>query len=612
MLDNTEPGFLWDLFRTFLSMFDRIIYQLLVWIYEVFFAVSRYEIFKTDTITALFNRVFLILGIFMLFKLAFSLLSSIVNPDQLTDKEKGFGKIVTRVLMMIALLMVLLPLNIPNPSNTFEEKLNSHGLLFGTLYTMQDRVLSSNVIGKIVLNNQEQLPEDPNDPNKTQADLQGDSLKDAGNTVATTVYKAFFYPNPSCETVRGKTTYSKNISVQSLISLINEPCGSGDVYSYSYMPVISFVAGGFLVFIILGFTVDIAIRAIKLSVLRVIAPVPIVTYIDPKSAKDGAFANWVKTLTSTYIDLFIRLVIIYFVIFTVNELTKNFPAPEEENFIINSLTMVFVIIGAFFFAKQAPKFFKDMLGVKGGSSNIGLAGMLGGTAALIGGAGLAGAGAAMMANANGAADAVGQGKQFTGGWAAGRDLAAQLRTGDKNAKGGIVNRMQQGAVHRAGERMASRYGLTEDNVQFAKDNMYKTAEEAGLAKDTYDRFTGGKMSAAEEAGLASHFGHFDTATGNMVMDDNERERARKYLYDDMSNKESAAGRAKAKYEKADKARESLVGSDNVRDKYDPGYRARRRQNQAEARRNAARPAGSSYTEPANHTRGSDHFNSRPV
>ena len=61
--------------------------------------------------------------------------------------------------------------------------------------------------------------------------------------------------------------------------------------------------------IMLFFTVDVAIRAIKLGILRIIAPIPIISYVDPKSAKDGSFNNWLKALISTFAELFIKTAI---------------------------------------------------------------------------------------------------------------------------------------------------------------------------------------------------------------------------------------------------------------------------------------------------------------
>ena len=116
------------------------------------------------------------------------------------------------------------------------------------------------------------------------------------------------------------------------------------------------------------------------------------------------------------------------------------------------------MLGLFFFAKMAPKFIKDALGLKGlGMSNVGLSGILGGGAMLGGGikngirnaknegtsllAGAlkgAGAGFAMgaMNGFNASVQGYNQGKpQSLGGtWSQNRALMRQITTGDKNAK----------------------------------------------------------------------------------------------------------------------------------------------------------------------------------
>lgn len=563
MMDNITPNFLWDFLRSILSLLDRVAYQLLAWIYEIFFNVARNEVFSDETIMNFFDRVFIIIGIFMLFKLAFSLLNSIVNPDMLTDKEKGFGKITVRIVTVLALITVLMP-TAPadfNPNNASEEekrtysyKIKTHGLLFGTLYTLQDRILEGNAIGKLILGS-----------STTGGTDQSNEVQSSGNNMASTVLKAFVYPNMdedsqnSCKETPAfynQVWKKSTVTPGEILNLINEECdsvGGEKRYAYSYMPLISTAVGIVLLFIIFSFTIDVAIRSIKLSVLRLIAPIPIISYIDPKSAKDGAFAAWTKTLSSTYLDLFLRLIVIYFAIYVVNELTRHPPTIEGDNFIIKSLVLVFLIVGAFFFAKQAPKFFKDMLGIKGqGSGSVGLSGLLGGTAALIGGAGLAGAGAVALGNMNAAAEAAGQGKSFNGAWSQGSDAAARLKTGDKNARGGFVNRLQQRATLSANRRAARKLGLTQDTLDRAKANMFDAQAEAAKAQDTYDRFNKGAMSDAEMSGLASQFGHFDTSSGQMVMNDTEKQQARAYLYNDVANKQSAAGKAESNYKKADR------------------------------------------------------------
>ena len=114
------------------------------------------------------------------------------------------------------------------------------------------------------------------------------------------------------------------------------------------------IIGGFVFslvmgIIVLGFTVDVAVRSIKLAVLRIIAPVPIISYITPGAEKDGAFGNWVKTLTSTYLDLFIRLAVISFGAYIIVMLMDSDGGlnvlTTSTNWFTSSLATIFVILG---------------------------------------------------------------------------------------------------------------------------------------------------------------------------------------------------------------------------------------------------------------------------
>ena len=44
-----------------------------------------------------------------------------------------------------------MPISIPNPKNEYEIQINNNGLLFGTIYSLQRRILSNNTIGRLVL-----------------------------------------------------------------------------------------------------------------------------------------------------------------------------------------------------------------------------------------------------------------------------------------------------------------------------------------------------------------------------------------------------------------------------------------------------------------------------
>ena len=59
-----------------------------------------------------------------------------MDPDRLTNKDAGMGKIITRIVTMLAMFTAIIPLNIPYAEEgSYNAYLNENGLLFGTLYS---------------------------------------------------------------------------------------------------------------------------------------------------------------------------------------------------------------------------------------------------------------------------------------------------------------------------------------------------------------------------------------------------------------------------------------------------------------------------------------------
>ena len=142
-----------DAFRLLFSALDRVFYSLLGLVYELFFNVASADILSNETVMTFFGRVQLILGVFMLFQLAMTILKGIVNPDSFTDAKSGAGNLVTRIITSLVLLTLLVPINIPNPGNEYEAQVNNNGVLFGTLYSLQHRLLANNTLGKLIFGN---------------------------------------------------------------------------------------------------------------------------------------------------------------------------------------------------------------------------------------------------------------------------------------------------------------------------------------------------------------------------------------------------------------------------------------------------------------------------
>ena len=428
------PNFLNDALRSIFSALDSLGYFLLDAVYNIFFTVANANIFQGVTINTFYSRVQLILGVFMIFKLSITLLQMIINPDMYKDKQKGAGSLVTRIAVILVLLSLIVPIeNVPDPDNSLNQQISNNGILFGFLYQIQNSVIKDNVLGKLVLGS--------NVDNTEETGTELDNMGDVGSQLAATVAKAFIRPtlsssadedeitamkgndgnsyqeNIACNGGEADPYFNSSLTAGTLIDHINDTCDSdddGEVYVFNYAIIGGLICSLIMVFIILGFTIDVAVRAVKLAILRLIAPIPIISYIDPSQGKDGAFNNWVKTLTSTYLSLFVRLIIIYFGAYLIILLTNSsddFSILQTSTSVFTSFfATIFIIIGILMFMKEAPKFFQDMLGIKGDGKLFSGIGTILGAAALTGGI----AGSFATNYRAGRDEAIEDGKRFAG------------------------------------------------------------------------------------------------------------------------------------------------------------------------------------------------------
>lgn len=408
MTDFMSPGIISDAIRTVFTFFDNIFFWLLQGVYQVFFNVSTAELFSNALIRDFYYRCQLVIGVFMLFKLSVTILEGIMDPARVTDKKAGAGKIISRIITSLVILALITPINIPNPQNKWEKQVNNNGLLFGALYSLQERILSNNTIGKLVLGTTDGV---------TDADEQGQTLSESANQFAGQILRGFFrinvVPEPDdgydvetgqdpevnkdyrfCDFTEEQEQFYNTATPAELLSAVNDTCeidsnsswfqelgekissilfGKETYYRYSYSPLAGIVALIISIILIL-YTIDVAIRALKLAILRLIAPIPIISHMSI-SAKEGkgedAFSSWVRSLTSTYLELFIRLAIMYFVIYLINDMIANGIVINTGTGLVGILSFVFIVIGIFIFARQAPKFIEHSLGMKGSAGAIG-------------------------------------------------------------------------------------------------------------------------------------------------------------------------------------------------------------------------------------------------
>ncbi len=367
----TERSIGINLIINFLAALDSVAYTVFGWIIQGIFDIANAKVLDSAVYESFEDRIYILLGIFMLFKITVSLLGYLVNPEKIADKEKGMGKMITRTIVVLCMLIGL-----------------------PTVFNLMDRVQEPlfKALPRIIIG-------------QSSADEVGNEMESVADTISWQLFKLSLGE----ETAENMESNHIN-TVAGAISVLTEPDPSDNSkYKYRYYPIIGMVIAIAMTVVLIGIAVDVAIRTFKLVILRMMAPIPIISYIDPKSAKDGAFASWVKMLVSTWADLFIKLGILYFVLFMIDEvvLGKKFEIISDIGWIRNATVVAFLIIGLIFFAKQAPKFITDALGIKqkeggglfGGLAKVAAAGAIG--AGAIGSAAAAGRASYLADETNG-------------------------------------------------------------------------------------------------------------------------------------------------------------------------------------------------------------------
>lgn len=341
----------------FLLWLDQSVYWFAAQCYQLFMKLSTAQIFTDDFFSSFAKRIYAILGVFMLFYLVYALLNAIVDPDKLTN-DKGAGKIAVNLIISLTLLGLL-----PN--------------IFDLAYRMQNFVLSSNLLGAMILGS------DVVDVSDSESVKENnESLIRFGDYASFTVLNSFLNPenvNPTLDDGYNWYGIKKEILEEGKwenLTLLSNAVSNGisiggENVVLTYRPIVSTAAGIFLIYMLLSFTLDLGVRVVKFAFYELLAPIPIVLRIIP--SKKGTFDKWLKQTLSVYFEVFVRVGLMYIAIYFINAITTNNTLMEMwTKSTSGKLALAIIIIGVFAFAKQAPKIISDVLGIDTGGLKLGI------------------------------------------------------------------------------------------------------------------------------------------------------------------------------------------------------------------------------------------------
>ena len=425
-----------------LLTFDTIIYGLIGGAFKVFIAVAEARLLTSEAYYDIAGRVYMLVGVMMLFVLSYSILRAIIDPDQATKGELG-PKMIQRIIIAVVGLAL-------TPA------------IFNLLYQAQGLFIEKDVLAQIFFKSNQDLAlkdKDGNaivtDPDTGKALVIDDQIKTIGGSVtANSIWQAFFQPaegfkaediktdadqyfadatlgwigcgagaiasaalatgvlvipvigwiasplimgatvvtciNAASKTKAAQTTSQatggKDLTLEQAYTLTSGG-GSFSIYvaflnnfvekkEISYLYLISTICGLFVLYSFVSFTIDMGIRAAKLAYLQIVAPVPLVMQVIPKY-KD-TFTKWYKSVFSAFAEVFIRISVVYIVVYVICHLTDMFSsiskgfANSDLNTIEVALAYAALIIGLIAFCRKAPNIIQQTLGISGGDLKFGL------------------------------------------------------------------------------------------------------------------------------------------------------------------------------------------------------------------------------------------------
>lgn len=459
---DTEVGlqtnsFIMDALRSVGATIDSLIYFLLSFLSELFFYICDLEFSGDGIVEKIISRIWLIIGVVMLFFLSFEIIKMIISPDASNSKNTGLTKLISRIVIAVLLLV-------------------SVNAIFTEARQIQQLVVSENVIGKILGFNTEKIE-------------TGYKKEHTGVEFSKAVFYPLFFDdqvsndgNKICDTsVEG---YLDSLLVPSswlsISRIVNEKdvlIGKGS-YCYRYTGLLSSVVGIFLCYVFINYIISVSTRIFQLLYLQIISPIPIISSVTEKG--QSTLKKWGSQCLITYLDLFLRLFIIYLILFLCNGVMSSsnsiidLPGGEIDGWIKLAL-----VIGLLMFAKKAPDLIKELFPSSGAASgDFGLnlkkrfgnmlgAGVLGGVVGGVAAGTVGGIGAAIGNVAYGIKNKKNLGEIVGSSFAGmGSGMVRGMRGGYKNGvKGGIGGMLGVGAgawtsASKARNMRAKGYGIT--------------------------------------------------------------------------------------------------------------------------------------------------------
>lgn len=343
------------------------IFKLVNYAYRIFLVLAKAQIFDNEDFNIITKNMYEILSIVMLFALAYGILVKIVDPDN--SKSGVDGKKILQKLVMAIVLLALIP------------------SIFSFMFGLQEAILESNVLNGIFTGS---------------SNTGAETIENAGISMSVNSFIPFFTPNVNNDadpnTARSKVTNHSEYSItlnDETYGCKKDECTLKDVDDFAlstgnfgfyqafalnihegeidFQWLIALIVGGFLVYAMVSFCFDMALRVCKLAFFEIIAPIAIFCNVIPKM--EDVFKKWFSNTTKTFISVFTRIIVMNFGVYLISVICSdriNLGLENTGSWFLNLIAKCFLILGIVMFMRQAPKLLSDLFGFGDGDMKLGI------------------------------------------------------------------------------------------------------------------------------------------------------------------------------------------------------------------------------------------------
>lgn len=368
---------------------DSVFYSAIQYLYDVFIMLTKIKLMDGTEAAQIIQRVYVLIGVVMLFLLSYSLLKSIVNPDNKSIESSG--KVIFNIIKSIVLVAFV-------PT------------LFDFAFDVQYAVLNQDTIGKLISGS------------ATDSTSGNSAIKEGGINMAMDILQAFIVPTGtndegvditdelynngncpgdlnSCEGYRNleytsdklfknkenantgtANTYTfgefwKYVKTNKNLFIISDiaPELAGDYPRLKHMFLLSTIAAGCVLVLLARYGLSLGLRLVKLAFYELIAPLPILASILPQ--KKDMLNKWVSATVKTYLEVFIRIAILYLSVYLIGLAGGKITTAVYQtgaSATVAFLARAIVILGMVTFLKKAPELISEATGINTDGMSLGI------------------------------------------------------------------------------------------------------------------------------------------------------------------------------------------------------------------------------------------------